>query len=136
MEAKTLLAQNKLRVTQSREEVLSVFLSSTIALSNQVIEQQLDHIDRITLYRTLKTFEDKGIIHKVIDTTNKHKYALCVDGCTDHNHEDSHIHFECITCKNTSCINEVSTPELNLPPGYQVNSVDVIVKGFCSNCSN
>lgn len=132
--AKELLQGNKLRITQSREEVLGVFLQSERALSNQIIEQQLDHIDRITLYRTLKTFEDKGLIHKVIDTSNKHKFALCVDGCSDHQHADSHVHFECESCRNTTCLNDVKTPEIHLPKGYRKSSVDVIVKGLCSNC--
>ncbi len=133
-EAKAVLQDNKLRITKNRAEVLGVFLNSDIALSNQIIEQELDHIDRITLYRTLKTFEDKGIIHKVFDTSNKHKFALCVSGCSDHHHEDSHVHFECEKCENTTCLNDVKTPNINLPKGYKTSTIEVIVTGLCSNC--
>ena len=130
MKAKELLSKNNLRITSSREEVLEEFLSSEAALSNQIIEQHLDHIDRITLYRTLKTFEDKGLIHKIIDTSNKTKYALCDDGCNDDAHEDSHVHFECTECQATTCLLDVVAPTLPIPKNYRVQSVNVIVKGL------
>ena len=58
-----LLHQHQLRKTPVRKEVLDVFLSRSEAVSQQYIEQHFDAIDRVTLYRTLKTFEQKGIIH-------------------------------------------------------------------------
>lgn len=134
MSAKELLNRHKLRVTQNREEVLDLLLSSDVAVSNQKIENSLSHIDRITLYRTLKTFEDKGILHKIVDSTAKPKYALCEEGCTDHNHQDHHVHFECANCGDVTCLTDVKTPVLDLPKGYTIQEVNVIAKGLCDNC--
>ncbi len=134
MQARKLLTQSKLRITQNREEVLALLLESDVAVSNQVIESSLGHIDRITLYRTLKTFEDKGIIHKIIDSSQRSKYALCAENCTDHAHDDSHLHFECTQCGDITCHMDVKIPELHLPEGYTVSEINVIAKGLCSSC--
>lgn len=134
MKARDVLNRHRLRVTQSREDVLELLLSSEVAVSNQLIETRLDHIDRITLYRTLKTFEDKGILHKILDSSAKPKYAICEEGCDDHHHDDHHIHFECAKCGDVTCLTEVKTPSLELPKGYKVQEVNVIAKGLCSNC--
>lgn len=136
MQARKLLSQNKLRITQNREEVLALLLESDVAISNQVIETSLGHIDRITLYRTLKTFEDKGIIHKILDSSQRSKYALCAESCSDHSHDDSHLHFECSQCGNITCHMDVKIPELHLPKGYQLNEINIIAKGLCNTCQS
>jgi len=134
MHVRDLLNQNKLRITQNREEVLDLLLKSDVAVSTQVIETALVHIDRITLYRTLKTFEDKGLIHKIVDSSQRPKYALCADNCTDHSHDDSHLHFECIDCGNVTCHMDVTIPELHLPDGYTISEINIIAKGHCNTC--
>ena len=58
----TLLKHHDLRLTQVRKEVLSVFLKKEQALSQSDIEENVGQIDRITLYRTLRSFEDNGLI--------------------------------------------------------------------------
>ena len=63
----TLLKHHDLRLTQVRKEVLSVFLKKEQALSQSDIEENVGQIDRITLYRTLRSFEDNGLIHRAID---------------------------------------------------------------------
>ena len=46
-----------------------------------------------------------------------------------------HAHFSCKRCGQVFCLNEVSTvPALNLPPGYQSQAVELIVKGLCTRC--
>ena len=73
-----ILKQIDLRHTYTRENILNGFISKTIALSHADIESFLiDGFDRVTIYRTLKTFLDKGIIHKVLDDQGGIKYALC-----------------------------------------------------------
>ena len=109
-------------------------MDSDVAVSNQVIEASFEHIDRITLYRTLKTFEDMGIVHRIVDSSARPKYALCADGCSHHEHHDHHVHFECAQCGDVTCLNDIKTPELHLPKGYVVEEVSVIAKGLCGRC--
>ena len=67
-EVKTILKDYKLRQTDCREEILQVFMSKPHALAHADVEGQLtEQFDRVSVYRTLKTFLDKGIIHKVLD---------------------------------------------------------------------
>ncbi len=129
-----LLSNHDLRKTKVRQEVLEIFFQNTEALSHQVIESQFENIDRITLYRTLKTFEKKGIIHKAFDGTKTAKYALC-DNCTAHFHHDNHVHFHCNDCGKTICLENVETPAVALPKGLQVKTTHYVMKGICPQCS-
>jgi Fur family ferric uptake transcriptional regulator len=78
-----LLKTFRLRSTPSRQEILHLFLNKDYALSHGDIEKEINNeLDRVTVYRTLKTFLDKGLIHKVLDDEGSLKYALCNDACS------------------------------------------------------
>ncbi len=128
------LSAHKIRTTEIRIAVLNLFLENKQALSKQDIEQFLPNQDRITLYRTLKTFEDKGLIHRVINSSNILKYALCSDSCSHDYHNDQHIHFECTNCRQTTCIENVPLPKLTLPKEYLVQNLELTVSGLCKDC--
>ncbi len=129
-----ILKNHNLRITDNRVNLLDIFSSSERALSSHDIEMLLPDSDRVTLYRTLKSFQEKGIIHKAIDGTDTPRYAICVDECTEHNHQDEHVHFRCTKCLHTYCLNEVYVPEVNPPEGFKVSSSHMIVEGRCANC--
>ena len=138
-EIKTILKDNKLRQTDCREEILQVFMSKPHALAHADVEGQLtEQFDRVTVYRTLKTFLDKGIIHKVLDDEGGVKYAICKANChtEDHKHHHDHVHFKCITCGLTTCLDHVTIPSIILPEGYQRVETNLLVQGVCKNCSN
>ena len=83
----TLLKDFNLRSTPNRQEILHLFLRKNYALSHGDIEKEIDNsLDRVTVYRTLKTFLDKGLIHKVLDDEGALKYALCNEACTTAGH--------------------------------------------------
>ncbi len=133
--ATVMLLNHKLRKTPFRLEVLSVFLKSGgQALSNALLESKLTNFDRITLYRTLKTFEKTGIIHQAIDGSNESKYALCHSNCTEHKHHDNHAHFLCNNCGNTYCIANVVRNSFSLPNDYTLEKVHIALAGTCSSC--
>lgn len=128
------LKQNGLRVTDPRREVLEVFTRKQAAISHQDLESALPEADRVTMYRTLKIFEEKGIIHKAHDDTEVTRYALCLDHCTEHDHKDDHIHFHCDDCGNTYCI-DIETPNVTVPQGYRAKEINVIMNGICEKCN-
>jgi Fur family ferric uptake transcriptional regulator len=131
-----ILRSNGLSKTEVRKKVLELFLESEVALSLQDIESAFGKLDRITLYRTLKTFEGKGIIHKAIDGTNHPKYAMCVSDCSEHHHEDNHAHFHCLQCEKTICLDHVPTPNIpNIPENYSVEETNLILSGICADCA-
>lgn len=134
--AEEMLKSRGLRKTSARKEVLDLFLQEAKALSKQDIEAELGAMDRITLYRTLKSFEDKGLIHEALDGTNYTKYALCEEECTDEEHQHNHAHFHCEKCGITFCVDEVIIPKVNTPKGLEINSVEMVLKGLCRQCSH
>jgi Fur family ferric uptake transcriptional regulator len=130
-----LLKQSNLSVTESRKKILRLFLEQPGALAHGDIEKKAgEKFDRVTVYRTLQTFVDKGIIHTIPTADNSIRYALCKNDCSGGHHRDHHIHFVCRDCHNTYCLDDVVTPEIKLPKGYLANQVEVVVEGICRNC--
>jgi Fur family ferric uptake transcriptional regulator len=132
----TILKDSTLSVTSSRKKILDIFLSSKSALAHQDIEMKCsDQYDRVTIYRTLQTFLEKGIIHNIPTTDNSIKYALCSDSCiTTGHHHDNHVHFRCDACEKTLCLDDVSIPSVKLPTGYSINEINMVVTGVCKSC--
>lgn len=132
---KDILKRQNLRVTPMRIGVLQALLEqSDTALSNQEIESKISVTDRVTLYRTLKTFEKSGLIHQAIDGSGSTKYAICHDNCTSHEHVDNHAHFHCVNCQRTICLDEIETPQVDLPKGYTSKESYLVIKGICELC--
>lgn len=133
---KEILKRSQLSVTASREKILNLFLEQAGALAHGDIEKRAgEKFDRVTVYRTLQTFVEKGIIHTIPTADNSIRYALCKDDCAEGHHHDQHVHFVCSLCKNTYCLDDIVTPEINLPKGYSSSHIQVVVEGVCKNCN-
>jgi len=136
MDAENILAEHGLRNTEARHGVLDVFKKYDYALSHSDLEKELQkYFDRVTIYRTIHSFLDKGIIHKVIDDSESAKYALCADECSSDHHHDNHVHFKCTQCGNSECLTNVQIPNLNLPEGYFAKASNLLIEGACKVCS-
>jgi Fur family ferric uptake transcriptional regulator len=131
-----ILEGSELRKTNIRKEVLQLFIEQKgKALSSREIEESLDHPDRITLYRTLKTFEQSGVIHQAVDGSGTAKYALCSEDCDLHEHHDEHAHFHCLKCGKTVCLPGHFESQINLPEGYKVEHTHLVLEGECKECN-
>ena len=129
------LRRNHLSITESRKRILSLFLVTPDALTHADIERKAgEKFDRVTVYRTLQTFVEKGIIHTIPTAENTVLYALCKD-CTEGHHHDDHIHFICSNCNSTICLDDVVSPKIDLPQGYIAQSVQVVINGICKSCN-
>ena len=130
-----ILKKNQLSVTEGRKKILELFLNSPGALAHADIEKNTDaSFDRVTVYRTLQTFVEKGIIHNIPTTDNSILYALCKDNCEAGHHHDNHVHFICDVCDKTICLDNVSIPEVKLPKGFKQNQIDLLISGVCDEC--
>ncbi len=130
-----ILKRNQLSVTGSRTKILELFQETNGALAHADIEKKTDETyDRVTIYRTLQTFVEKGIIHTIPTADNSVRYALCKDECTTGHHHDNHVHFICDDCGTTYCLDNITVPEVILPKGFTQKRADVIVSGICKNC--
>ncbi|MDI9363722.1 MAG: transcriptional repressor [Flavobacterium sp.] len=130
-----ILKANNLSITDSRKSILELFKLSKNALAHADIEKKSSaQFDRVTIYRTLQTFVDKGIIHTIPTPDNSVLYALCKDDCSAGHHHDNHVHFICDSCDTTYCLDHVAIPTVNLPKGFTQKQTDVVVSGVCRNC--
>jgi Fur family ferric uptake transcriptional regulator len=130
----TLIAK-QITPTPMRLLVLNVLVKQSAALSLADVEELLQHADRITVHRTLKTFTDKGLVHRVEDGSGAVKFALCEPNCTPEHHQDLHVHFFCTRCRETSCLPTVTVPDIALPGTYQVQEISLVMKGLCARCA-
>lgn len=132
-----LLEQKGVRRTKIREAMLALFFDKDYALSHADVESLLpEEFDRVTIYRTLKSFEEQGLVHKVPDEKGIMRYALCAETCNRQQHTDSHLHFFCRRCQRTYCLHIPSTPLPTLPVGFQAESFEWLAQGICKECLN
>ena len=129
------LTRKNINPTAMRLLVLEFLLKQVSAISLTDLEKGLDPSDRITLYRALKKFEEKGLVHSIDDGTGATKYALCKEDCVAGHHHDLHVHFFCNTCKETSCLPKSHIPQVVLPEGFSSEEISLMVKGVCSKCT-
>ena len=130
-----ILKQSGLSITESRKKILDLFLETDGALAHADIEKNTaSAFDRVTVYRTLQTFVEKGIIHQIPTTDNSILYALCKHTCEQGHHHDDHVHFICSNCDKTICLDEVTVPEVKLPKNFTKQQSAMVVTGICEDC--
>jgi Fur family ferric uptake transcriptional regulator len=127
------LEEKGVKPTAMRLLILKCFIGSKIALSIGELEKVFKVSERSTLFRTLKTFEEKGVVHPIEDGTGVIKYALCEENYEVGN--DLHLHFHCNSCDETVCLTEHKIPHINLPEGYITEDINLVIKGICNKCS-
>lgn len=129
------LLRHSVRPTAMRRAVLGILSQSPYALSGTEIEQQLPlGSDRITLYRTLRTFEEKGLAHRVIDPSETVRYAVCREALHATDAAANHVHFKCTACQHTFCLSHVTVPPVAVPARYQAVRGDYLISGICERC--
>lgn len=130
-----ILKNKNVRPTAMRVLVMQFLLKKEVAVSLSDIENYFDNAERTTLYRSLKTFEENGIVHQIDDGTGIQKYALCEKDCNCEIEQDLHLHFHCTNCNETVCLTEHKIPHINLPEDFKAEDVNLVVKGVCDKCN-
>jgi Fur family ferric uptake transcriptional regulator len=130
-----MLKNHHLKPTDQRVSILKVFMERDKVLAFSELNKYLGgSFDRITLYRTLQAFEEKGLIHKIPDKDGKSGYALCKHDSIDHSHNDNHVHFKCTNCGLIVCLDDIEIPEIKLPRKFKVEKYNFLVEGICKDC--
>jgi Fur family transcriptional regulator, ferric uptake regulator len=134
--AESLLKEHHLKTTPQRLSVLTIFLEKNKVLSLADLNKHLGNsFDRITLYRTLNAFEEKGIIHKIADQGGNLNYALCRHESVAHMHNENHVHFKCTNCDLTLCLEDVEIPDIKLPKKFKPLKYNFLIEGICEDCN-
>lgn len=131
-----ILKNHHLRITQVRLEILQYFQENNNALSHADLETLFDKkFDRVTIYRTLTSFLEKGLLHKIPDDSGTAKYGLCLHQGVTHTHDDEHVHFKCRKCEKIECLHTIDIPKLVLPKKYKMETANLLIEGTCAVCS-
>ena len=131
----SVLSKHELRNTEKRRNILELFLANNHALSSKMIEKEFNKkIDRVTLYRLLNSFEEHGLIHKVVNQKNETFYAKC-NSC-HLNHKDEHLHFHCNNCRKVYCLDQIDPSQIKIPKDFSYQSMTLDIYGICKNCNN
>ena len=129
-----LLKSHDLRVTEKRIGVLRIIQGYGSAIPHSKIQELLKKFDRVTLYRTILTLVESGIIHKIQVEDQEVFYALCGQTCNTQEHHHEHIHFHCSECETVSCVEPMKQLQVQLE-GYHIMQVNIQVNGVCAECT-
>lgn len=130
-----ILKEHDLKHTKQRVRVLEEIALDQVAISQPELEKKLGkEIDRVTLYRILNIYEDKGILHRIMDMNGTANYAICSSSCSEHHHHDEHLHFNCTNCLKIYCL-EVNIPKVNMPDGFTATTFNTTAYGICKKCN-
>lgn len=124
-----------LKVTPVRLKVLDELQQTHLAMTHTELEATFSKVDRITLYRVLKDFEEAGIVHKIVGGDGVTRFAVCNHDCPGSTHTDDHVHFNCTQCQKMFCLEHTHVPLVKLPTGFTIVSVNTLVQGVCKNCA-
>lgn len=125
-----------LKRTPVRLDVLEMLLHDKQPLSAaQILAKLPKGTDNVTLYRTLKTFAEKKLLHRVRGDDQVWRYGLGDLDSSGH----EHAHFVCDACGTVECLPEnpvVEKPvkQAGIRSGYRVAYSEVLVHGTCPDC--
>lgn len=132
-----LLQKHGFKKTTIRIQILELFMSHNFALAaSDIISKLKTNHDRVTVFRALNSFEEKGLLHKASEDGQGVKYALCGHSCPDKTHTDQHAHFVCDECNHTYCLEDLEVPIPNVSKGFSISRINYTLGGVCNECEN
>ncbi len=130
----TRLEKKGVKPTALRLLILRTLIEADAAVSLSDLGVRLETVDKSTIFRTLTLFLAHHVIHAIEDGSGSLKYEVCASEC-DCTVDDMHTHFYCECCHQTFCFKHIHIPRVDLPEGFQVESINYMVKGTCAACS-
>ena len=135
--SKSILSKNGISRTRFRTDLLNLFYTTKVSLSiDDILKHFHNSINKVTVYRSLESFEKKGLIHKVPDSNNLKRYSLCnEEECSESSHNHNHGHFICYSCNQTFCIEDIKSPDITCLKGFYVKELKLTLEGYCRDCT-
>ncbi|MCM1151639.1 MAG: transcriptional repressor [Alistipes sp.] len=130
-----MLEQAGIKPTSNRILVLRTILESDRPSSLTDLETKLLSLEKSSVFRVLTLLLEHGVVHAVEDGRGIVKYEICrgKGSCTI---DDLHAHFYCESCHQVFCFETIHTPVVDLPDGFDVHSINYMVKGVCPQCKS
>lgn len=125
--------QRGMKVTHQRMEIFRELAASTAHPDAEAVFQAVSRrvrgLSRDTVYRTLATLEDEGLVRKVEPLSGGVRYDANLD---------RHHHFVCTACGRVHDFYSEALDRLPLPKSLEsvglIDSAQVQVRGTCSAC--
>ncbi|MCF0210097.1 MAG: transcriptional repressor [Bacteroidales bacterium] len=130
--AENYLIAHDIKPTAVRIVVWNEIAKNNTPFSLKDVEQSLPYMDRSSIFRSLKLFTEKHLLHEIDDGSGFVKYCVC--HCDSSLHL-GHPHFTCVECGKTFCLSETTIPLVTLPQDYKPAEVEYIIKGYCPACA-
>ncbi len=132
---RALLGASGLRFTRARAAVLEQLSSRGRPLAHGEIASRgaAAALDRVTLYRTLATLAQAGLVHRVQDHEGAWRFCAHVragGGCPG-----DHPHFQCSRCGRMECLADQPLPFVRVPEQSVVIGKQLLVHGLCPRCA-
>ena len=135
------LQRRDIKPTAMRVLILRAMMSTREAFSLQSLEDELETVDKSTIFRTITLFLTHHLIHAIDDGSGSFKYAVCGDDChcgedDEDLAQDFHAHFYCSRCGKTYCLDSIHVPVVTVPQGFKVHDINYVLKGICGECAS
>lgn len=162
--AEAQLRDAAVRATGARIKVLAVLLDARSAVSHQDVQDQLETLDRVTLYRALDCITDAGLAHKIAGDDRIFRYSAGTDHVGNDQDQSQarhpHGHFKCTRCSRVFCLDGGDADPLQATPpatadtqkslqqqlqdivqqtlgdGFLSHDIELTIKGWCADCAH
>ena len=134
---KALFALHKAGIskTSKRLAVLNILLKATKPLSATTIRQALKekvNIDKVTVYRILSVFCERGIIREIASAGDVSYFEMAS------REKHQHPHFSCRTCGALTCMPPQPSIKISdfisAKENCSIEHIEINVSGICSSC--
>lgn len=136
-----------LRVLQHASNALDAaeIFARLSSQAGEGVKKGREDFDRVTVYRTLNSFVEKGIAHKVDPGDRVFRFSLTDHAhCSEHKHDHEHPHLVCDSCGSVQCMPEAEVI-IRTKGGEKggekkhaasVRQQDVTLHGTCGRCED
>ena len=122
-----LFKNNGIKKTEQREKLLKIIKNSKVPLTAEDIFKKTTDISLATIYRTLETFCEKGVLNKISVTDDERRYYELAT--------DIHRHYAvCLKCKKMEYVNVCPVHDVSLD-GFRITGHRLELYGYCNNCA-
>jgi len=125
-----------IHITRCRIAVFKMFYHHNEALPTSYINKYFSgSIDRISVYRVLKIFIQKGILLRIPNTEGEMRYMLSNDKKDNSAIGKKQVaYFVCTSCEQMKLLDEPVFDQFKLPENINANHCYFLIEGLCKSC--
>lgn len=130
------LEKHLLKKTPLRREILQAFVKAKSSLTQaeliSVVSNEIENVDRVSIYRNLMNLKDAGLLHEV-DTNN---YVYCSHECGSH----AHLLLFCQNCRKHKEVRDHQKIDSFMEElgefKFFGSKQPIFLRGVCSGCTS